>query len=180
MDVATTELLDNVTEHYDAGSPVDHGERVNNSDLCIFFQLLLTFEFFTAPEALRRAIQNARHVFLENSCGIYEGSWHKTSCIVKGKSIECLVIPPHSRDQNPGEEIGIIFDPVYTKGTDYYYTHDIDCGGKKQCDRTRLKLQRKGRSELIDPFDMPSYGMYMFNCLQKRFKCHISYFTLLL
>lgn len=121
---------------------------------------------------LRRAIQKAKRVFLNDSCNIYRGSgsWHKTSCIVDGESIECLIIPPHTKHQNTGDKFGIIFDPVRTKGyKDYYFTHDIDCGGGRVCDRTRLKLLLNGMHDPIDPFDYVQdrrYRMYMVSLFQ--------------
>lgn len=98
---------------------------------------------------------------------------------MEGKYIECLIIPPQTENQNPSEEeIGLIFDPNVTKGTKYYFTHEIDSGGEKV--RARLKRRIKGSNELIDPFDYVGnehkYSMYMSSFLQWIFNFHTSHF----
>lgn len=88
-----------------------------------------------------------------------------------GEVVECLIIP---QSQNPGKEIGIMFDPsICKRDPKYYYTHYIDCGYidpekkmKKECDKTRLKIRWIGTKECVDLFDVDvkypnGIGMHM-------------------
>jgi len=150
--------LNSVTEHYNSRHPEDH-----------------------APEATHKAISKARDVFLNDSLNIYRNrnpSWHKTTCTVEGKSIQCLVLPPDT-SQNPERTIGLMFKPENRENLfdnedilKHHCTHDITLKDGRQCDRTRLKIKVKGGNR-IDPFDVEN-SMNRDDFIGYSFDCHLT------